>query len=233
MKLKSQLTMSIALILANFSLFYLPPLNLIIYPFVILSTWFHEMGHGVTALLLGGSFSHLEIFSNGAGIAHISIPSNLGRIGQALIALNGPLFPPIFGYIFISNSKKTYRARLLLFLFSILIFVSNIIWVRSTFGFITLLVLAIIIFIASLSKKDKLHFLISQVIGIQAFLAVYLSIGYLFSKNGDVNQSSLISDTELVARSLYLPYWFWAIFIIAFSIFLFYRALRSLKVESK
>ena len=33
----------------------------ILYPFTILGTWFHEMGHGVTAMLMGGSFEQLEI----------------------------------------------------------------------------------------------------------------------------------------------------------------------------
>lgn len=30
--------------------------NYLLYPFTLLATWFHEMGHGLTALLLGESF---------------------------------------------------------------------------------------------------------------------------------------------------------------------------------
>ena len=34
----------------------LPFGNYLIYPFMILATWFHEMGHGLTALAFGYEF---------------------------------------------------------------------------------------------------------------------------------------------------------------------------------
>lgn len=44
----------------------------ILYPFTILGTWFHEMGHGIMSILVGGRFNYLEIFPNGSGLAHSS-----------------------------------------------------------------------------------------------------------------------------------------------------------------
>ncbi|MCX7909735.1 MAG: M50 family metallopeptidase [Ignavibacteria bacterium] len=231
MRNKYLLTISLSLIAINIFFMQIPPLTVFLYPFMILSTWFHEMGHGICSLILGGNFYYLEIFPNGSGIAHLGTPTSLGNIGNALIALSGPLFPPIVGYFFIVSTKRNNRARLLLFFTSICIFVSTIVWVRSAFGFIFLIVFSILIFWIALTKMEKLHFITSQIIGIQAFMSVYLSMGYLFSSTGNVNQSSLLSDTEIIAQNLLLPNWFWAIFIILFTVLLLFLALKSLKTK--
>ena len=53
-----------------------PFLGQVRYPFLLLGTWFHEMGHGITALILGGKFEYLEIYSNGGGVAYTSYLMN-------------------------------------------------------------------------------------------------------------------------------------------------------------
>ena len=40
-----------------------------LYPFTLLGTWVHEMGHGLGALLCGGRFDRLEIFEDASGLA--------------------------------------------------------------------------------------------------------------------------------------------------------------------
>jgi hypothetical protein len=60
--------------------------NYILYPFSILATWFHEMGHGLTALFLGGNFHKLVMLPNGSGYAVHSGSLFLGPIGRALVA---------------------------------------------------------------------------------------------------------------------------------------------------
>ncbi len=229
MKIKTPTLISICLLALNFIIFQIQPLRIVLYPFIILSTWFHEMGHGLSSLLLGGKFFYLQIFPDGNGVAYVSSSNSLGNIGSALVSLSGPLFPPIIGYVFLVSSKNLNLNRLILFLLSLAIFISDLIWVRSTFGFIFLLIMSIIIFLISISSNKSLQFYISQVVGIQAFMSVYFSLGYLFSSYGSTNQSSLYSDTENVARNLYLPNWFWAILIIAIAIFLLYKALKSLQ----
>lgn len=229
MKIKTPLAVSLGLLTFNFVAFQIPPLTAGLYPFIILSTWFHEMGHGLCSLLLGGEFSHLQIFPNGSGLAYVSSSNSLGSIGSALVALSGPLFPPIFGYIFIKSSRNLNLNRLILFLLSLSIFTSDLIWVRSTFGFVFLLIVSIMIFFISISKNHSMQFYVTQVLGIQAFMSVYYSLGYLFSSYGNINQSSLYSDTEIVAQYLFVPNWFWATFIISLSIFLLYKALKSLQ----
>ena len=56
----------------------------------------HEIGHGLTAILLGGEFYELHIFENGSGVAMYRFVDLItGRsVGQALIALGGLLGLP-------------------------------------------------------------------------------------------------------------------------------------------
>jgi membrane-associated HD superfamily phosphohydrolase len=191
------------------------------------------MGHGITALILGGEISKIEIFSNGSGIAHLSTKNYLGNIGNALIALSGPLLPPILGYVFLTSTKNKNRTRLLLLLTSVALFVSTLLWVRSNFGFFFLLLMSVFIFLISTLKGTKTQFVTAQIIGIQAFMSVYMSLDYLFSSTGEVNQSSLASDTMIVAQNLLLPNWFWAGLIVLITVLLLIFALKSLAKGEK
>ena len=53
------------------------------YPFRILGTWFHEMGHGLMGVITGGQFSHLEMNPDGSGVAYTL---SSGIIPRALVA---------------------------------------------------------------------------------------------------------------------------------------------------
>lgn len=95
-------------------LWQLPGGNYALYPFTILATWFHEMAHGLMALILGGNFSKLLIFSNGSGVAYYSRPLALGGIGKVSVAAAGPMGPPIAGAVLIWTSHSLKAASLTL-----------------------------------------------------------------------------------------------------------------------
>lgn len=63
----------------------------ILYPLTLLATFVHEMGHGLTALLLGNTFTQMVIHSDGSGMASWS--GSPGRINVALIAAGGLVGP--------------------------------------------------------------------------------------------------------------------------------------------
>lgn len=199
----------------------------ILYPFTILGTWFHEMGHGLSAIILGGNFIRLDIFSDASGIAVHSDNSYLGALGRALIAAGGPIGPTIAGSLFVVGSSKKNLTRLILFLLSLVLIISDILWVRTTFGFIIILIFALLIGFIALKTGDKVQRISLQFLGIQAFLSLYLSVSYLFSGGGVINGVTFKSDTQHIADSLLLPYWFWATCILAFSIFLIFFSFRK------
>jgi hypothetical protein len=102
--------------------------SLVLYPFTLLATWVHEMGHGLTALALGGRFRELEIFANASGLAYTQVP-----VGpkDALVCLGGLLAPPLWGALILGLCHGPKRARVLFAVLSGLITLSVAIWVRS------------------------------------------------------------------------------------------------------
>jgi hypothetical protein len=75
--------------LTSLLLAFVPWLNRLNYPFRLLLTIVHELGHGLAALLTGGNFIRFVVFPNGAGLAYtaggwrlVVIPA--GYLGVAL-----------------------------------------------------------------------------------------------------------------------------------------------------
>ena len=63
-------------------------------PLLLLSTLAHELGHGLTALMLGGRFQRLEMWASGAGAAHLDL-AGFGRIRAGLTLAGGLVGPSV------------------------------------------------------------------------------------------------------------------------------------------
>ncbi len=212
---------------------FVPFGRIALYPFILLDTWFHEMGHGLTALILGGSFHKLELFADGSGIAYWSGDVFGMNIGKAAVAAGGPTAPTLIGALFLILSSNAKRARLLMLLFSFVLALSTIIWIRSLFGAGLIIVFALIFFFIALKGNDRFNKFTLQFIAIQAFMSMYLSIDYLFSSSGTTEMGVYYSDTQHIAENLWLPYWFWGGAICVFSALMLYFSFRSLMVLNK
>jgi hypothetical protein len=205
-------------------LWQLPGGNYVLYPFTILATWFHETAHGLMALLLGGNFSKLLIFSDGSGAAYYSGPLALGAIGKVLVAAAGPMGPPIAGSVLILTSRSLKAASLTLKLLGCILLISTGIWVRSLFGLITVPLLAAAVLGVAFKGSERLQRLAVQFLGVQACISTYRQIDYLFSYSaGPLG----ISDTAQIQQVLLLPYWFWGGLIAAASLLILLLSLRS------
>ena len=182
---------------------------LLLYPFTILATWFHEMGHGIAAMLLGARFEHLLIFPDGSGVAVSSRPGGGSRLTEALIAAGGPLGPPLAGALLIIASRDRRTTRSALLALGAVLLVSTLVWVRTLTGLIVLPLLAAAI-LASARYGGQAHqrFAI-QVLGVQAFVSVWQQFGYLFTPGGRIEGQLQRSDTGAIADVLLLPYWVW------------------------
>ena len=210
--------------------------NLILYPFTILGTWFHEMGHGLTAELLGGNFHQLVLFPDGSGYAQFSYDTLfLANFGKALVAAGGPLGPTIAGSIFIISSINIKVTRIILLLFSLMLIVSLLIWVRPiiSFGFGITGIFALIFSFIAIKGKDGLKRGTLQFIGIQAIASLYQSIGYLYSQGGVIDGKEFKSDTQIIADNIWLPNWFAATVILIFSIFTIYKSVQYVIKSNK
>lgn len=209
-------------------LWNVPGGNYILYPFTILGTWFHEFSHGITAEILGGNFNKLVVFPNGSGYAEFSYSSLfLGPIGKAMVAAAGPMGPSVIGGLLLLSSRNIKYSRIALYLLSFILIVSTILWVRPiiSFGFLISIIFSVLFTFIALKGNDKLKVLTVQFIGVQAFMSLYLSIGYLFSTGAVVGGSPNLSDTQVIADNLLLPHWVWAILIILSSLLILIKSI--------
>lgn len=207
----------VAVAAATVALWLVPGGNYILWPFTILGTWFHEMGHGLTAMFLGGQFIKLEIFPNGSGLARYALPAGASGLAKAAVAAGGPLGPSLAGAIFLAVSRNKTAARVVLVGTALMMFLSLTVWVRTFAGVAVIVIFAMALFMIGLRGKPRLAKLSAQILGVQACASVYLSVGYLFSTGADLGSSGLTSDTEFIAQYLFLPHWIWAIFLLALS----------------
>ncbi|MFH1051461.1 MAG: M50 family metallopeptidase [bacterium] len=198
----------------------------ILYPFTILGTWFHEMGHGLTALLFGGDFYYIKIQPDGSGIAVYAGALYLGNFGRAFVAAGGPFGPTIAGALIIAATKKEKISFYLLPALGIILLLSVLFYIRSFFGIMIITLFGIIFLYISFKTDTKWKLLTLQLLGVQSCLSVYMNIGYLFSKGANIGGKQYLSDTGVMENALVLPYWFWGIMIIIFSIFLIFKSLR-------
>ncbi|QSJ14505.1 M50 family metallopeptidase [Nostoc sp. UHCC 0702] len=209
--------------IATILLWQVPAGDYILYPFTILATWFHEMGHGLMALLLGGQFQKLEIFSSGSGVATYSISRSLGPIGPGLVAAAGPMGPPIAGAVLILASRSFKAASLSLKILGSFLLLSTLVWVRSWFGLVAIPLLGLIILGIALKAPRWVQGFAIQFLGVQACVSTYHQLNYLFSYSaGGLG----LSDTAQMQRYLLLPYWFWGGLMAIASLVILVQSLR-------
>lgn len=211
-----------------FLLLQLPYFTTIQYPFRLLGTWFHEMGHGLTAICTGGSFKYLEIYENGGGVAYFTLTNRFLplNIGKALTAMGGLLGPAIAGAVLIAGAKNKRSTTILLRLLTGMIILSLLVWIRSYWGVIVLGTFAIVFVGITFLKNKNIEVGTLLFLGLQSILSSYLQLNYLFTKQFERGGQIQNSDTQAIAENTIGTYWMWAIIIILISFYLVVKSIR-------
>jgi hypothetical protein len=205
----------------------------LIYPFAILTTWFHEMGHGLAALAMGQDFVRLLIFANGSGLAESAVDGDASRLVHAAIAAGGPLAPSAVGALLIVASAHPRAWRPVLWLSAAAIMASVIIWVRSATGWWTLpLVAAILAGVAWRGKPAFVRFSL-QFLGVLGAMSMLRDWNYLFTQQAVIGGQTVLSDTGQIAAALGLPHWLWAGAILLVSATMVGAALKYALAEQR
>ena len=186
----------------------------LMYPFALLGTWAHESGHGVAAMLVGGKFKKLEIYSNLGGVAY---SSGVGDRAHAFVAAGGLLGPALAGGAIILFGAREETAQAALIGLSIVVALSLVFFVRNKFGFFALAAIAAAMVAAGILAPRSVGVLLTQLVGIQFCVASWNTLDYMFTKNFKRNGKTINSDTQDIAEALFLPYWFWGAVIAAAS----------------
>ncbi len=203
-------------------LWQIPSGKIIIYPLTLLSTWYHEMSHGLMVVLLGGNFNKLEIFADGSGLARYEYRGSLflGPIGKVLVSAAGPMGPPIIGASFILASSNWQTSKQILIILGSFMLISVLIWVRTGIGVLVISLLGLIILGIGLEASPEIQIFTTQFLGVQACISTLRDFNYVFRYYGGY------SDTAKIAEVLLLPHWFWGILITIASISLLIQSLR-------
>jgi len=203
----------------------------ILYPFTLLTTWVHEMGHGLAALMVGGHFRELEIFADASGLAYTAVP--LGW-KDAFVCAGGLLAPPIVGAAILGFVHGEKRARILLTTLAAALMISLAIWVRSAVGFIVVPPLAALFGWAAWrawrnkpEKAARRRVLLAQVVGVVLALdTLTRMIGYVFTKTVEVDGAKRLSDIARIAEQLGGSYLLWGLLITVIALGLLALGLR-------
>jgi len=190
--------------------------RLLLYPFALLGTWAHEMGHGLTALGAGGSFRRLEVHRNLDGLAY---SSGVGPFGRAVVAAGGLLAPAVAGGAVIVLGSRESTAPWILAGLAVAVLASVVLFVRNGFGVAALTLTGLALVPVAWSTPEAVRIFVAQLVGIQFCMASWGSLNYMFTRNFRRDDGSLAdSDTQTIANVLLLPYWFWGGLIAAFSL---------------
>jgi hypothetical protein len=210
------------------AIWQLPYLGWVQYPFILLGTWFHEMGHGVTSLILGGTFEFLEIYKNGGGVAYANLANSYlpSSLAKAIMAAGGLLGPAIIGSIFIAAAKYHKSSMILLRLLVGVIILSLLLWIRSFWGLIVMSAYVFVLLGIMYLKNRKLEVITILFLGLQCILSTYLQIDYLFTKQFERNGAVQKSDTQVIAENTFGVYWLWAIVIMLSRSYIIWKSIK-------
>ena|ERR1035437_1232388 len=213
MKPRTLLILCTAVILL---IWQLPYGHQLLYPLTLLATFAHEMGHGLTALLVGAEFDQLLLHADGSGLAQWH--GNPGRIARALVAAGGLMGPTLAGTGVLLLSSSARFARILLTTLAALVALAVVLWVRNLFGVVVLLALAGTLGLAARTLPDSAAAFLLHLIAVTLCLSWWRDLNYMFSAQALVNGVGYPSDSALIAQALWLPYWFWGAALALFSL---------------
>ncbi len=195
-------------------------------PLLLLSTLAHEMGHGLTALLLGGRFQRLEMWGSGAGVAHLDL-AGFGRIREGLTLAGGLVGPAVAAALCFKLGKTGRGARACLVGLGVLLLAAEILVIRNLFGFFFAGLLAAGCLFAGLRLSPERAQWVVVFLGVQLALSVFSRADYLFTR-GVVNPSGAYpSDVMRMQQALFLPYWFWGLVCGAFAVLVLVYGIRT------
>lgn len=186
---------------------FVPFGRLLLYPFTLMATWVHEMGHGLAALAVGGGFDRLEIFANASGLAHTLSWTSTQR---GIVAVSGLLAPPLAGAAIFALARGPRRARAVLAAMALAMVVSLVVWVRSVAGWVALPLVAALLaaFAAWASPRERMF--LAQFAGLRLGADTVSRIDYVFSDRVTIDGLPLPSDIATVASSFGGPRVLWS-----------------------
>lgn len=193
--------------LATLVLYAIPFGNLVLYPLMLFSTFVHEMGHGMTAVLLGGEFRYFKLWPDGSGLASYS--GHFSSLDQAITAAGGLLGPAVLAALLFVLGRRTTTAAATLLVMAVVAVAADLWVVRNLFGFGYVAVVALVLGWIARKASPQVSQGVVVFLAIQLCASVFSRSDYLFTRAADTSGGLLPSDTEQIAQALGGPWWLW------------------------
>lgn len=187
--------------LAAFIILQLPFISI---PFKWLESYFHEISHGLTALVTGGNIVRIQLFPNGAGLCTTRGGSSF------LISLMGYGGAILWGCLFFSLASIHRKvAQFFSLLLIILLAGSIVLWVRDLLTlFIVLVLLALVLAQLKYSSQKHLQTLLKMT-GLLVLANSLMSPLYLLDGQARGDGAAL-ADITYIPEIIWVLLWFTA-----------------------
>lgn len=191
---------------------WVPGGRLLLYPLTLFVTWVHETGHGLAALAVGGSFSHLQIMSDASGLAYTAAWPGWP---MAAVSAGGLLGPAVFGAVVLGTVHGPKRARVFLVTLAVFMLLSTVIWIRSATGVIVVPALAVLLGWVGwrgFRESPERRVIVAQVLAVVAAIdTLTRMVSYVFMKQVTVDGQVRLSDIGRFAENVGGWYVLWGV----------------------
>ncbi|MES9831716.1 MAG: M50 family metallopeptidase [Candidatus Thiodiazotropha sp. DIVDIV] len=186
------------------------------YPFGWFETFFHELSHGIAALVSGGSIDSIELNLDGSGVCTTLGGSNF------LILFSGYAGSGLWGSLiyFLSSIGEEKRSKAIAFTMSALVIITGLLWARDAVTFVILGVIASIFILSSVYFSNKLTH------SVTSFIALYVALN-AFRSPLDLLDGRDIGDGSALADLTMLPEVVWILSWCGISFFFLYLLFRK------
>ncbi|MCC6797762.1 MAG: M50 family metallopeptidase [Candidatus Hydrogenedentes bacterium] len=192
-----------------------------VYPLRLLVVFFHELSHGITAVITGGSIVEIQMNAQEGGLC-------ITRGGNRFLTLSaGYLGSLLWGGAILLFATRTKGSQIVLELLGGLLIVVTLIWVRPLIGFGVGFGLATGLVLIALANflRPMITELILIVIGLTSCLYAVLDI-----KSDILDRPQAVSDAVLLADATGVPAMVWGVLWLGVSIVL---AVRFILIASR
>ncbi len=203
---RSALLWSVALTLA---LPRVPVLGVLAVPLLWLSTVAHELGHGMTALALGGRFERFVIRSDGSGTASTAAP--LGDLPGALVCAGGLVGPALVAAVCFVLARRPLAARGCLAVFGAALCGAALAVADPGFTQLFLGATGGLLLLAATLLRAAWAQGVLVFLAVQLALSVFTRGDYLFTEVARSSAGAMPSDVAVIAAHLGGPYWAWGL----------------------
>lgn len=183
-----------------------PQLSGVLYPFRLFVTFVHESGHGLAAIISGGTFGRFEVFSNGSGVALTAGGS------RALILPAGYLCAAFFGAILFYLANRVPHTRVISFVLGAGLILITLLYTDflATAFIVGVLMGAALILLGWRAHQD-INLIILNVLAMLTGLNAVLDLFYLVNNSG-AGLGTVRNDAVAFSAQIapIIPAWVWA-----------------------